>query len=179
MTTPDAQVRALYLLWLEHQLLSESTRPDRSYSDLISVMFDTEFQWLIRMDGNRIEDALELRAEFADGHDVPRSVMETLGPCSFLEVLIGLSRRLSFVGGGTAPRWAWQLLVNLKLERMWDRLSRSKMQTVLHILETVIQRTYEPNGVGGFFPLAWAEADQTKIELWYQLNNYVEENLTE
>lgn len=171
----DLTHREYYLRWLDHQLTSESSQPTRGYSDLVQVMFDTPFAWSVPMDDNRMADAMELRSEFAEGHGVPRMVMEELGPCSFIEVLIGLSRRMSFIAGGSSPRWAWQLLVNLRLERMWDRLSRSKMQQVLHILETVIQRTYEPNGVGGFFPLAWPDRDQTQVELWYQMNSYVEE----
>jgi hypothetical protein len=169
------RAREFYLRWLEHQLTSESSQPTRGYFDLAEVMFTTEFTWSVPMDDNRLADAMELRIEFAEGHGISRGSMDELGPCSFLEVLIGLSRRMSFVAGGTAPRWAWQLVINLGLERMWDRMTRSKMQQTLRILETVIQRTYEPNGVGGFFPLAWPDRDQTRVELWYQLNSYVEE----
>lgn len=170
-----ALVKQQYLVWLENELISESAYPDRSYLELAHVMFDTEFTWSVDMDDNRLADGMELRMEFAELNRVSRATMRSLGPCSFLEVLLGLSRRLSFVAGGTSSRWAWQLLVNLRLERMWDHLSRSKTQTVLHILDTVIQRNYAPNGVGGFFPLAWPDRDQRPVELWYQLNAYVEE----
>jgi hypothetical protein len=101
--------------------------------------------------------------------------MENLAPPSFIEVLLGLSRRLAFVSGGTQERWAWQLLVNLGLEKMWDHLSRSKTRTALDVMEAVISRSYLPNGVGGFFPLAWPDRDQRQVELWYQLNAYAEE----
>jgi hypothetical protein len=148
---------------------------DRSYFELTYVMFETEFKWSITMDDNRLADGMDIRHEFADSHDVDRRVMDELGPCSFIEVLLGLSRRMEFVAGGTAPRWAWQLLMNLGLERMWDHLSRPKAQTVHEILQTVINRTYAPNGQGGFFPLAWPDRDQRQVELWYQLNSYVEE----
>lgn len=170
-----------YILWLENELTSEGTHPDHSYFELVWMMFEKEFTWgpeyawSVDMDDNRLADGMELRAEFADLHGASRTGMNHLGPCSFIEVLIGLSRRLAFVAGGTAPRWAWQLLVNLGLDRMWDHLSRSKSQAASHIMDVVIQRDYEPNGVGGFFPLAWADRDQRKVELWYQLNAYVEE----
>lgn len=167
--------KELYVRWLENALTSESNRRDRSYFELTYVMFEKEFTWSIEMDDNRLADAWELRHEFADSHGMNREELICMAPCSFIEVLLGLSRRMAFVAGGTAPRWAWQLLVNLGLERMWDHLSRSKLQTVHHILETVITRTYEPNGVGGFFPLAWPDRDQRQVQLWYQLNSYVEE----
>lgn len=184
MGTPDSErppLKEYYLRWLEHELTSEGTYPDRSYFELAYTMFEKEFTWgpefpwSINMDDNRLADGMELRAEFAELHGAKRSRMEALGPCSFLEVLIGLSRRLAFVAGGTSSHWAWQLMTNLRLERMWDHLSRSKTRTVLHILDTVIQRDYAPNGDGGFFPLAWADRDQRQVELWYQLNAYVEE----
>jgi hypothetical protein len=43
------------------------------------------------------------------------------------------------------------------------------------ILDTCIWRTYQPDGQGGFFPLAWPEEDQTKVELWYQIAAYIDE----
>lgn len=181
MERSDRSLRGNYLAWLHEELTRESKYQDRTYLDLLTAMFNTEFPWdprmpwCIPMDDNRLADAMELRAEYSQLHNVPRSDMLELGACSFVEVLLGLSRRLSFVAGGSAHRWAWQLVENLGLERMWDRLSRSKMHRVENILETVIQRKYGPDGSGGFFPLAWAERDQRQVELWYQLNAYVEE----
>jgi hypothetical protein len=46
---------------------------------------------------------------------------------------------------------------------------------VEEILYALIWRTYDPDGVGGFFPLAWPKEDQTKIEIWYQMNAYAKE----
>jgi hypothetical protein len=181
METADRTLRGDYLAWLHEELTRESKYPDRTYLDLVTAMFDKEFPWdtrlpwCIPMDDNRLADGMELRAEFSVAYGIPRSDMLCLNPCSFVEVLLGLSRRLSFVAGGSAHRWAWQLVENLELHRMWDRLSRSKMHRVGRILDTVIQRQYGPDGSGGFFPLAWAERDQREVELWYQLNAYVEE----
>lgn len=170
-----------YLHWLENELTRESDRPDHTYFELVYLMFHTEFkwgpeyEWSVTMDDNRLADGMELRAEFAESYGASRSGMNRLGPCSFIEVLIGLSRRLAFVAGGSAPGWAWQLLINLRLERMWDHLSRSKSQAASRIMDAVIRRDYAPNGDGGFFPMAWADRDQRQVELWYQLNAYAEE----
>jgi len=138
-------------------------------------MFEREFGWILDKDRNRIQDGLDLRVEFAHTRRVRPEVMEPIGPCSFLEVLIGLSRRLAFTAGGEAPGWAWQLLGNLEFHRMSDPLSRQKYRKVRETMEMVISRAYSPDGTGGFFPLAWPDEDQTRIELWYQLNAYVAE----
>lgn len=175
MRSTDLELRLAYLQWLEHLLTYEGKHANRSYSDLVTAMFDTEFKWSVPLDDNRAADGLELRAEFAELHGFNRRDVLALGPCSFVEVLIGLARRMAFVSGGTPHYWSWQLLGNLELERLWDRLSRSKMTHARHVMQRVINRTYEPNGVGGFFPLAWPERDQREVELWYQLNAYAEE----
>lgn len=167
--------RGLYIHWLENQLTSGGNRPDRSYFELVHVMFNIEFTWTVAMDDNRVADGMEIRNEFAELHDIGRREMLDLGPPSFIEVLLGLSRRLAFVAGGSADRWAWKLLVNLDLERMWDHLSRLKARRLEDICSVVINRGYLPNGVGGFFPLAWPQRDQREVELWYQLNAYAEE----
>lgn len=138
-------------------------------------MFEKEFVWLVELDDNRLADGLELRLEFYhENGGGPASVKE-YGPCSVLEVMIGISRRLAWEADGDAPGWAWQLLCNLELHKMHDPLSHRKAKKVDEILETLIWRTYSPDGAGGFFPLAWPERDQTKEEIWYQMHAYVRE----
>lgn len=180
MRRTRADIREEYLRWLEPQLRDEHGNPSKSYWDLLTIMFDTSFDWdplIIPMDENRVMDGLDLRVEFGHQHRPHLSTerLTRLGPCSFLEVLIGLSRRMSFIAGGSAPGWAWQLMNNLELHRMTDPLSRHKQARAQEIMHTVIKRAYAPDGTGGFFPLAWADGDQTQIELWYQLHSYVEE----
>src|SRR4051812_48803598 len=171
-----------YLQWLNVQLRDENANPDKTYWDLLNLMFAKEFTCSVPMDDNRIHDGKDLRVEFA--RTIPRSLrtqqeaadaLLNLAPVSFLEVLIALSRKMAFTAGGQAPGWAWQLLVNLELHRLPDPLTPPKRRKAEEILDTVINRTYLPNGEGGFFPLAWPEDDMTRVELWYQLNDYVTE----
>lgn len=164
-----------YLRWLEPQLRDPNERPDRTYWELINLMYDTKFTFTIPMDNNRLVDGLDLRTEFAHMNHISLHLLKELDSCSFLEVLIGLSRRMAFVAGGSAPGWAWQLLNNLDLHRMWDTLSPAKRRRAQDIMYVVIHREYLPDGTGGFFPLAWPEEDMTQLELWTQLNAYVSE----
>jgi hypothetical protein len=164
-----------YLHWLEPQLRDEHGNPDKTYWDLLNVMFEKEFRWVIPMDENRMMDGLDLRTEFAREHRIRPATMRNLKSCSFLEVLISLSRHMAFIAGGSAPGWAWQLLGNLELHRMSDPLSQSKFNRLQRIMDVAIERTYLPDGTGGFFPLAWPEEDMAKIELWYQMNAYIGE----
>jgi hypothetical protein len=164
-----------YLEWLERQLRDEHGNPDKSYWELLNIMFEKEFRWQHPMDENRMMDGLDVRVEFANEHRIRPHVLDFLGPCSFLELLIALSRQMAFVAGGDAPGWAWHLLNNLELNRMSDPLTRPKRNKIAEILDNVIDRRYSPDGTGGFFPLAWPEDDMTNVELWYQLNAYISE----
>lgn len=164
-----------YLRWLEPQIRDKHGNPEKNYWDLLKLMFETEFVPLVPYDENREADGRELRAEFCHQRDLPLDALDELDSASFLEVLIGLSRRMSFAAGGHPRGWAWQFLVNLELHRMADPLSRRKIKQAEDILDVCINRTYGPDGVGGFFPLAWPDQDQRKVELWYQMAAYIDE----
>lgn len=163
-----------YLRWLVTQIREDVDRSP-TYWDLFKIMFEKEFEWLVPNDDNRLQDGLDLRAEFCYANRIRAGSLNRIGPCSFLEVLIGLSRRMAFAAGGSAQGWAWQFVDNLELSRMSDPLGRRRIRKVDEILDTVIWRTYTPDGVGGFFPLARADEDQTKKELWYQMAAYIDE----
>lgn len=165
-----------YLNWLVPQIRDEHDgNPNKTYSNLIVCMFDKEFVWLVPNDDNRLGDGLGLRVEFCYAHHIRQGSLAHMGPCSFLEVLIGLSRRLAFDVGGNPPGWAWALMSNLKLDKMSDPLTKSKLERVDDILDTCIWRNYEPDGTGGFFPLAWPQEDQREVELWYQMAAWINE----
>lgn len=163
-----------YLNWLAPQIRDEHDG-SKTYSDLLTLMFNKEFVWLVPNDDNRLGDGLGLRVEFCYAYHIRQGSLAHLGPCSFLEVLIGLSRRLAFDVGGNAPGWAWTLISNLGLRRMSDHLSRYKLEKANDILDRCVWRNYDPDGSGGFFPLAWPNEDQRKVELWYQMAAWINE----
>lgn len=152
-----------------HWLVSQIHNPtDKTYFDLFERLHVTEFVWMVPNDDNRVGDGLDLRREW-DNVMVGKSA-------SVLEVIVALSQRTAFIAGRQdAPHWAWKLLKNVGLTRMSDPLTENKADKVEQILEDLIWRTYRPNGQGGFFPLKNPQEDQTKIEIWYQLNEYVME----
>lgn len=167
-----------YLRWLEPQIRDENDgNQDKTYWNLLVIMFEKVWpdNALVPNDDNRLADGLGLRVEFCYAHHVRQGALADLGPCSFLEVLIGLSRRLAFDAEGSAPSWAWVLLSNLGLQKMSDPLSRYNARKANDILDTCIWRNYQPDGCGGFFPLSWPEEDQRQVELWYQMAAWVNE----
>ena len=172
-----------YLRWLAAQIRGDDDgNPGRTYDGLLTIMFEKEFIWRIANDDNRLVDGLELRVDFCHQAGVHLgdagaflSKAHPVPPCSFLEVLIALSRRLEFNAGGRASGWAWVLINNLTLHRLGDPVGRGKARQIHDILDRCIWRNYEPNGAGGFFPLHRPFEDQTQVEIWYQMSAYIGE----
>lgn len=167
----------LYLHWLYSQVGDVNRRsPSRTFWSIFRLLYRKEFVWFIPNDDNRAGDGRALRYEFlSDNHitEVDRNWME-LG-CSFLEMLLGLARRLCFESGGTTADWFWHLMGNLQLDIYRDSV-QIPHDEVEDILNTVIFRTYRRDGLGGLFPLKHPRRDQREVELWYQLNAYLMEN---
>jgi hypothetical protein len=136
-----------------------------------------EFVWLVPNDDNRLEDAMALRHQFLNetGITTPGNLLMGVPPLSVLEVILGLSVRCAFNGGGYPPHWAWVLIENLELHNMSDPLSSRKREKIDDILETLIYRNYDADGVGGFFPLTHPNDDQRTVEIWYQMQAYLDE----
>lgn len=172
-----------YLRWLCAQIRGDRDgNPNRTYDGLCVIMYETEFIELVPNDGNRIGDGLDLRVEFCQQQGfAKRRIGDFLAkegpnpPCSFLEVLIGLSRRLAWNAGGSAEGWAWELMCNLTLHRLGDPVGRTRARKIHRILEGCIRREYDPDGRGGFFPLEQPLEDQRKVELWYQMAAFIDE----
>lgn len=168
-----------YFTWLYHQVASLRIKnPSKTYWSLARQLFTTEFVWFIPNDDNRVEDGRDLRHEFLAEAEIEEVDPEWMRQgCSMLEMLIGLSRRLSFEDDGTPRDWFWKLIENLDLERCTDRnYDHIHKAEIEETLNHVIFRTYAPNGHGGLFPLRHAQEDQTNVELWYQLSAYLLEN---
>lgn len=166
-------LREAYFRWLALQVKDQERRR-YTYLDLLRLMHHKEFVWLVPNDDNRIIDGTDLRVEFLEQYRGEWG-REDFGFCSILEVMIGISRRLAFAAGGEAEGWAFQLLTNLRLLKASDPLSRRKAQVVDKILENLIWRTYDADGLGGFFPLNNPPEDQTHTEIWYQMAAYINE----
>jgi hypothetical protein len=142
-------------------------------------MHDKEFIWVVGNDDNRIADGRDLRVSYLRslGIENERDYESMhIDPVSFLEVLIGLSIRVAFLVSEEENEWAWNLIKNLNLDRMWDPLTPRKVDKIHERLDAVIWRTYSITGDGGFFPLVLPGSDQRNEEIWDQMLLYIEEN---
>jgi hypothetical protein len=167
----------LYLQWLYGQVaeIRYKTR-SRTYWSLFRLLYVKEFAWTILNDDNRVADGKQLREEFLDDEGIVHVDANWMDlSCSFLEMLIGLSRRLAFETDGEARDWFWHLLQTLDLFSYTDN-RHIPLDEVDDILDVVIWRRYNQDGQGGLFPLKHPQRDQREVEIWYQLNAYLMEN---
>ncbi len=160
-----------YYEWLISQV--DTPKNGKSYNGLFERMHNLEFVWTVPNDNNRLQDGLDLRAEFMGSKNKAKQLQ--LNSATILELLIGVSRRVAFIAGGSEDHWAWRLIKNLRLNKMSDDLTDEQIDRIDEIIYNLVWRNYRFDGYGGFFPLNNPEQDQTKVEIWYQMNAYVNE----
>lgn len=163
----------LYLKWLYSQVGDpEAQNPIRTYWKILRQLFTKEFVWIVPNDDNRVQDGKDLRHEFAAQTNLTITDQNwmMLG-CSIFELLVGLSRRLAFQCEGEPRDWFWHLMGNLQL--IYCDKKRYSEQQVDAVLERLIWRQYESDGVGGLFPLKRADKDQRQTEIWNQMCAYI------
>ncbi len=161
-----------YFDWLCAKVLSVKVP---IYFDLIRVLFQTEFIWIIPGDRNREADGKELRVDFLREAYLKKDSEWCDEPCSVLEVLIAFAKRCSFQTDDPAREWFWTFMTNLELDE-FRQVADSDIPLIEEILNTFIWRTYDDNGHGGLSPLRWPKEDQRKVEIWYQWCALVDEN---
>lgn len=143
------------------------------YEKLLRYLFETEFYGVVPNDDNRCADGLQIREQFNN--------LNEEAPCSVLEMLIGLALRLEFELVQTMfeksyKEWFWILIDNLGLSWATNTALQSDTSRLKRAITRLLDRGYESNGEGGLFPLKNSKNDQRKVEIWYQMTEWVLEN---
>lgn len=170
-----------YFNWLYSKIGAVSNRnPSRSHWLLAEQLFRKPFLWFVPNDDNRIKDGQALRDEFLKEEGLkPRAIGKDWLEieCSMLEMLIALSRHCAYQGYGEPIEWFWRMLENLSIAQYNDDAIHPRVQEAIdRIMNTINDRDYTSDGRGGLFPLRDPQMDQTKIELWYQMSEYLMED---
>lgn len=183
MLTNGAEIEDEYFHWLCN-IVKPLKKKKEQYSFLLSFLHSQDFWWIIDRDENRAKDGKKLRKLFIDEmcHEgVLYSFIE--GPCTFLEMLIGLAMRIETDimydpdNGDRTSVWFWEMCDNSGLTAFPDStwmMSYGQGQ-VGDILNTIMSRKIGKRGEKGLFPLKESKKNQKKVELWYQANSYFQE----
>lgn len=179
MSSPRNQIINEYFNWMSDLVCEDRYSDQISFNKLLMYLHTTEFRYLLPMDRNRSEDGIALRWRFVyNCPDLDDSALSYLhGPCSVLEMMIALSIRCEDMmadtkKGDRTAQWFWGMIASLGLNGMTDE--RFDRRFVDYTINRFLDRDHEPNGKGGLFTIRNCDEDLRKVEIWYQLNWYLD-----
>lgn len=166
-----------YFDWM-YNLMCEGIADDGiSYRKLFIFLHTAEFRYLIPRDENRAHDGINLRRHFEYLEHTDDNILPMLkGPCSVLEMMIALAIRCEDTMsdddyGDRTKQWFWGMIKSLGISDMYD--DRFNNRKAYEIIERFLDREYEPNGKGGLFTIKNTNKDLRDVEIWYQMNWYL------
>lgn len=176
----DGRIPKAYFSWLTDIVCDPYHKVN--YYQLLYALFDREFIWNVEKDSNRAADGIDLRDDFAReqnlySYEICMSMLK--GPCSVLEMMVALARRCEneimtdHHFGDRTNYWFWEMIDNLELTEMRD--DNFDVQYVLYSIDIFLHRRYRQDGTGG--GMFWAKDsnfDFRKIELWYQMMQWLD-----
>lgn len=154
-------------------------RGDHPYHHLARWLYEEPFYSSVPADRNRIEEVIEGREVYSDkpkGDDV-----------RVLEILVHLSLDMrdmmdGMIDNNSPDRWFLEMISNLGLAAMtddrWEKETEDCAIITRGAIEEWLEREYDYDGTGGIFPLSDAKDDQTRVEIWYQMNAYLMEKMS-
>ena len=155
---------------------------DMSYRMLLGVLDGVEFRDIRGIDGNRIHDAQEMRADLIAEMNLDHTAVRPFENVSMLEVMIAIADRLGQITGDEDTAfWFWEMVSNLALDGIDDTEFWSDPEgyeaEILDRADDVININYDRDGLGGLFLLreGVAPQDMRDTELWYQMQYYANE----
>lgn len=177
-----------YFTWLTHQLDPEGVTDGVAY--LCELLHNCDFMRRVGRDINRAADGADLRKEFFEEVGTsqfhPDDVDDLLSrECSWLEMLIALSRALDYLyEGGVDGRFA-ELITNMKLGSVTvfnaarsERTRQYDQRRVEIVTSNIDNNRFDRDGNGGLFPLKkTGHSDQRGVEIWDQHAAYFRERL--
>ncbi len=154
-----------------------------NYAKLLKDLYAREFIWSVEKDVNRSMDGIDLREDFkASQNHYPYDIIDESfkgQPCSVFEMMVAMARRceneimVDRRYGDRTGYWFWEMIDNLELTGMTDE--NYDYQYVLYSIDIFLHRRYRPDGTGGgMFYKKDSRFDFRKTELWYQMQQWLD-----
>lgn len=151
------------------------------YSKVFHHMFSQYFCAFMDDDISRSLDGVELRQRYSfDDQSLLEHLDQSIGPCTILEMMLGLSFRCSndILGDPREDpcygKLFWIMMENLGLDHYSD--DTYDQNSVQEILEQFIERRYLADGRGGLFIFQNPAIDARQLSIWAQMCDYINEN---
>lgn len=184
----SSAIKEDYFRWLCDIIEGITDNPRTSYRGLLYTLFEKEFYYFIPNDDNRSSDGVRLREEYIQLRNLndPEREEERVaiqGICKVLEMMVALAKRCEDdimynpEKGDRTRIWFFSMIKNLGLDIYYDANFDYKSQAnISKTIDIAVNREYSKDGNGGFFPLNNPSQDQTKIEIWFQMVAWLNEN---
>lgn len=176
----DYELEKRYFEWLYDLVCSNGYVKELRYEELLFCLYQKDFVYILPKDENRFMDGIALRYLFGSEAGAPREQIEDVldcRPCSVLEMLVALAMRIETEimsdseYGDRTWKWFWKMMTNMNLGGMTnDKFDRGYVDRVI---ERMLARKYEANGRGGLFTIANCREDLRNVEIWSQMNWYL------
>ena len=176
----EATIKKEYFQWL-----CSLVRAEPEYSMLWQKLHDIDFVWIVDRDENRAEDGKYLRYIFTidtlNDAEVEEIDQILSGPCSVLEFLVGLARRIeddimeSVDLENRTYKWFHEMVGNLGLLKYDNKhYSDGEIDAIVH---RFMSRKYSKNGRGNIFLVGHFSGPLfSSLEIWSQMQAYFLEN---
>lgn len=157
-----------YYIWLRNLVGNR-----HGYKKLIKQLDTMPYTWIFALDENRAAGGVNLRSEYA--YETSTDVEDVrVGPCTVLEMLIGVANHMVDQLSCDIETWFWTLIGNLCLDQFDD--DNYDPRGVEFIIQSWLNHKYLANGAGSIFPLEHYSGDCRNIDIWSQMNAWINEN---
>lgn len=180
-STKNIYFKDIYFQWLISKIEPPDWKGD--YYDLLLELDFLKFTYILPMDKNRMNDGISLRNRFSyevppmSMIDIPYYSPRPVETCTVLEMMVALSLKMEDImydeHYGERPwRWFWNMIRSLGLLGMKDEYFNE--QYVCQTIILLLTREYSPDGRGGLFTIPNSSTDLNKVEIWYQMQWYLD-----
>lgn len=173
-----------YFEWMNRIVCGGKYSRNLSWKRLFRLLHETEFIYILELDGNRADDGVDLRYRFAFEYGYSEDEMDAAMndcPCSVLEMMVALAQRCEEhitddpgIGDRTG-KWFFEMIESLGLLDMDD--DHFDKIIAYDILDRFMRREYRSDGRGGLFTVSDSNYDMRTDEIWYQMMHYLNENI--
>ena len=174
-----AKIGRRYFRWLIRKI-DTPEYPVRNYTHLLNHLHSVFFISMIELDENRESDGIDLRYRFGYEANIdPEDIHQHIDtrPCTVLEMMVALCIRVeehimydNDIGDRTG-RWFWDMIESLGLE--YEDNDNYNADEVSETISRFIRREYYSNGQGGLVTLPDCPHDLREVEIWYQVQWYL------
>jgi hypothetical protein len=182
--TPE-RLKDDYFFWLYDLVCNDEYNENNTHYKLFSELDSIEFLYSMPIDESRAKDGVELRYRFGRERDYHGSIIQAyldVRPCSVLEMMIALSLRMEDAimadshYGNRVSQWFWEMIVSLGIGKQNDQ--EFDKEFVDEKVYSFMNHDYYSNGEGGLFTVCHSPKDMRKMDIWYQMCEYLNEVLS-